>query len=133
MSLTITRVASLSAKDKALHRRLAKYHAALKLALPHIEEAVAAGCKTAAAIAEFLNAKGVPAPSGGKWNLQTVLRARKRLKTLGLHQGSPHFSKARTYRRGAGLTQAQRRAKMALALERLEKRAFGAVICKELP
>lgn len=130
MTLTIIPVASLSAQGRAKHRRRAQYHASLKSALPHIEEAVAAGCKTAAAVAVFLNTRGVPAPSGGKWSLFAVLRARKRLKALGLHPGSPHFSKAREYPRGPRPSLAERRARMIQALARLEARVTATAQCK---
>ena len=79
----------------AMNNRKAKYVERITAALPFIREARAAGLRNASQFAAYLSQNGVPAATGGTWTDDAVHRALKRLKALGLDQGSLHAVLAR--------------------------------------
>lgn len=84
-------VIALKKKDP----RRAKYETAIRQVLPRFQLARKCGAKSASQFSECLNVAGITSPSGNAWNEASVLKALKRLKQLGLDQGSLPFHRAR--------------------------------------
>ncbi len=76
--------------------RRAHYEAAIRIALPHINAARKEGAKCARHLANYLNNHDVEPPHNSVWTESAVLRCLRRLKQLGLDQGSNPFWIART-------------------------------------
>src|SRR5690242_15901283 len=79
----------------AIEARRATYSDKDRVNLIHIQGARASGAKNAREIAKFLNNGAVPGPTNATWTESAVLRCIRRLKALGLDEGSLPPAKAR--------------------------------------
>jgi len=70
--------------------RRASYDVALERALPAVVAARRTFCSTGVHFRDFLNACGVPAPSGGDWSVNSANRAVRRLIARGLFKAHRH-------------------------------------------